>query len=143
METVKMKRRAKKKERSPRKERQRLRREEGMVPDIRARLNHLRVAPRKARLIADMVRGQDVDTAQQILEFSHRAVAGPMLTLLNSAIANAKNEDDRLDETNLYIDSIWVDAGRTLHRFRPRAMGRASRIKKRMCHITLVLKEKE
>ncbi len=143
MDTVKPNRRVKKSKRSPRKKRREEREANGKLAEVRARLHHLRMAPRKVRLVADMIRGKDVDNALLLLEFSARLAARPVLTLLKSAVANAKNDDERRDEGNLYIDKIWVDAGRTLHRFRPRAMGRASRIRKKMSHITIVLKERE
>lgn len=143
MDTVKPNRRTKKSKRSPRKQRRAYREEHGKLPEVRARLHHLRMAPRKVRLVADMVRGENVESAMLQLEFSPRAAALPMLKLLKSAVANAKNEDERRDESNLVIHQVWVDEGRTLHRFRPRAMGRASRIRKKMSHITIVLKEKE
>ncbi len=143
MDTLKENRRTKKSKRSPRKQRRAYREEHGKLPEVRARLHHLRMAPRKVRLIADQIRGMDVDTAILKLEFSPRLAARPMLKLLKSAVANAKNEDERRDEDNLYVHNVWVDEGRTLQRFRPRAMGRASRIRKKMSHITIVLKEKE
>jgi len=143
MDTVKPNRRVKKSKRSPRKKRRAEREEHGKLSEVRARLHHLRMAPRKVRLVADLIRGKDVENALLLLEFSPRLAARPMLKLLKSAVANAKNEDERRDEGNLYIDKVWVDEGRTLHRFRPRAMGRASRIRKKMSHITIVLKERE
>lgn len=144
MDTVNTNRRTKKSKRSPRK-RRRAEREanNGKLSEVRARLNHLRMAPRKVRLVADLIRGKEVDNALLLLEFSGRLAARPMLNLLKSAVANAKNEDERRDEGNLYIHNVWVDEGKTLHRFRPRAMGRASRIRKKMSHITIVLKERE
>lgn len=143
METVKSKRRTKKKQRSLRQQCKELRKNKQVIPEAHARLKHLRVAPRKARLIADMIRGRDVETATNVLNFSDKKAAQPMLNLLKSVVANAKQDSEKRDESLLYIQKIWVDGGRTVHRFRPRAMGRASRIRKTMCHITIILKEKE
>lgn len=143
MDTVKPNRRIKKSKRSPRKVRRAYREEHGQLPETRAVLHHLRMAPRKVRLVADQIRGKDVDKAMLLLEFSPRLAASPMLKLLKSAIANAKNENDRRDESNLIIHKVWVDEARMLQRFRPSPMGRAARIQKRMSHITIVLKEKE
>lgn len=137
----KEKRRKKKDERSPRKQRQQIRSEQGSLPEVRARLKFLRMSPRKARLVADLIRGLPVENARQQLEFSARAVATPMLKLLDSAIANARQEG--LNEDSLLVDRIWVDAGATLNRFMPRAMGRVSPINKRTSHITIVVKEQE
>lgn len=136
----KEKRRKKKDERSPKKLRQKLR-SEGSLPEVRARLKFLRMSPRKARLVADLIRGLPVENARQQLEFSARRVAGPLLKLLNSAIANARQEG--LNEDTLLVHRIWVDAGATLNRFMPRAMGRVSPINKRTSHITIVVKEQE
>lgn len=143
MDTVKPNRRTKKSKRSPRKVRRAYREEHGQLSEVRAVLHHLRMAPRKVRLIADQIRGQNVEKAMLLLEFSPRSAAGPMLTLLKSAVANAKNENERRDEGNLVIHKVWVDEARMLRRFRPSPMGRAARIQKRMSHITIVLKEKE
>ena len=137
----KEKRRKKKSERNHRKVRQALRKELGSLPEARAKLTFLRVAPRKARLVADLIRGLPVEEARQQLEFSARAVARPLLKLLDSAIANARHEN--LDEDNLYVHRIWVDAGATIHRFMPRAMGRVSPVNKRTSHVTLIVKEIE
>ena len=137
----KEKRRKKKDERSPRKQRQNLRREQGSLSEVKARLKFLRVSPRKSRLVADLIRGLPVENARQQLEFSARRVAEPILKLLNSAIANARQEG--LNEDTLVVHRIWVDAGATLNRFMPRAMGRVSPVNKRTSHITIIVKEQE
>ncbi len=137
------KRRLKKGERSPRKRRRKYREEHGKFPDIRAKLSYLRMSPRKVRLVADLIRGKSVEEAQNLLRFSPKAAARPMLKLLNSAVANAKEAEGYIDEANLYVDKVLVDGGPILYRFRARAMGRAARIRKRTSHITIVLKEKE
>lgn len=103
-----------------------------------AKLNYLRTAPRKVRMVADMIRGKDVETARTLLRFSLKKSIGPMEKLLNSAIANAKNDFD-LDEKDLVISKITVDEGPKLKRWRPRSRGRAMPIQKKTSHITIVL----
>jgi len=107
---------------------------------IKVELKHLRIAPRKVRLVADLVRGKRVDKAQAILKFTIKRGADKILKLLNSAIANAKNSFE-LDSANLYISKITVDGGPMLKRWRARSRGMAARIEKRTSHITLVLDE--
>lgn len=105
-----------------------------------AKLNYLRIAPRKVRLVADLVRGLPVNEAEaQLLSFRGRA-AGPILKLLRSAVANAKT-NQKLEESKLYINSLQVDGGPMLKRFLPRARGRATEIQKKMSHVTIVLAE--
>ncbi|MCL2491204.1 MAG: 50S ribosomal protein L22 [Coriobacteriia bacterium] len=101
-----------------------------------------RVAPRKARLVADLIRGKSVDEARQILQFSDRAAAEIVLKALNSAVANAEYTNQTQPE-DLYVSEIYVDDGPTLKRIRPRAQGRAFRIRKRTSHITVVVGTKE
>jgi large subunit ribosomal protein L22 len=137
----KEKRRKNKAERSLRKQRQEVRNEQGSLSEVQARLKSLRVSPRKARLVANLIRNLPVEQARQQLEFSARGVAKPMLKLLNSAVANARQEG--LNEDALMVHRIWVDAGPTLHRFMPRAMGRVSPVNKRTSHITIIVKEEE
>lgn len=134
-------RRKKKRERSPRQTRRRLRKEQGSLSDARARLKFLRVAPRKARLVIDQIRGRSLQDALELLEFSPRAVARPLNQLLRSAAANAEVEGLNVD--GLFVSQAWVDGGPILKRFMPRAMGRASRIHKRTSHVTVVLRERE
>tara|TARA_Y100000310_G_C20681633_1_gene816318 strand:- start:633 stop:1151 length:519 start_codon:yes stop_codon:yes gene_type:complete len=105
-----------------------------------AKLNYLRIAPRKTRLIVDLIRGKKAEKAQSILSLTVKKGSEPILKLLNSAIANAKN-DLSLDPSNLYISKITVDEGRTYKRWRPRARGRAAQIQKKTSNITLVLSE--
>jgi len=133
------KKRNKKKVRSPRKVRQAMRQENGKLDFARARLKFMRVAPRKARLVVDQIRGKSVDEATSLLLFSQRGVAKPLLHLLKSAIANADVEG--LNTDALVVSEAWVDGGPILKRFMPRAMGRASRINKRTSHVTLILRE--
>ena len=108
------------------------------MKEINAQLNYLRISPRKVRLVTDLVRGKSVVTAKRELAFLVKKSSSPILKLLNSAIASAK-QNSSLDSTQLYIKKIDVDEGPALKRFMPRAMGRAFAIKKRTSHITLVL----
>lgn len=108
---------------------------------VKAKLNNLRIAPRKVRLVVDLIRGLDVDTARDQLHFLPKKSAGAISKLLNSAIANAKH-NFKLDPTSLYISEIFAGEGVTLKRIMPRAMGRAAHIRKRSSHITLVLADK-
>ena len=105
-----------------------------------AKLRRLRIAPRKVRLVADLIRGKRVEEAQNILNFTIKKAAPPLLKLLRSAIANAKN-NFQLDESNLYITKILVDEGSKYKRWRARARGRAEEIQKKTSHITVVLDE--
>lgn len=107
---------------------------------VKAKLSYLRIAPRKVRLVADMVRRKKIGEAQAILAFTAKRGAKPILKLLNSAQANAKN-NFHLDENNLYISKIIVDEGPKLKRFMPRARGSASPIQKKTSHITICLDE--
>ncbi len=103
-----------------------------------AKLKHLRKAPRKVRLLIDVIRGMEVEKAKIQLDHSTKEAAKPLLKLLNSAVANAK-ENNKLKEETLVITEAFVDGGPILHRWIPRAMGRATPIRKRSSHITLVL----
>jgi large subunit ribosomal protein L22 len=105
-----------------------------------AKLKYLRISPRKVRLVADMVRGKKVDEAQTILTFTVKKGAQPILKLLNSALANVKN-NAKQNTDNLIISKIIVNEGPTLKRMMPRAKGRGDRIMKRTSHIVLVLDE--
>ncbi len=107
-------------------------------PVVRASARYVRVAPRKARVVADQIRGLDVERAVALLTFSPRGASVPILKLLRSASANADNNHD-LDPEDMRIERITVDEGPTLRRFRPRARGRATRIDKRSCHISITL----
>lgn len=106
-----------------------------------AKLKYLRISPRKVRLVADLVRGKKAEEAQAILTFTVKRACLPVLKLLNSALANAKNVAQK-DASTLFISRITVDEGPTLKRILPRAKGKADRIMKRSSHITLVLDEK-
>jgi large subunit ribosomal protein L22 len=101
-------------------------------------------SPRKMRLVADMVRGMDVNRALDVLKFSPKEASGKVEKLLLSAIANwqAKNESARLEESNLIVSRIFVDSGRMLKRVMPAPQGRAHRIRKRSNHVTIFLDKK-
>ena len=106
-----------------------------------AKLNNCPTSPRKMRLVADLVRGENAEKALQILRFSQKEAARRLEKLLLSAIANwqAKNEDASLEDAELYVKEIRVDGGAMLKRLRPAPQGRAHRIRKRSNHVTLVL----
>jgi ribosomal protein L22 len=116
----------------------RRRRDTGEVPVVRATAKYVRVAPRKARLIADQVRGMHIEQARALLAFSPRGAAEDIHKLINSAAANAENNHDLVGD-EMRISSITVDEGPTLRRFRPRALGRATPINKRTSHIAVAL----
>ena len=105
---------------------------------VTAKLNNLRISPRKVRLVADMVRGKNANNAQSVLFFCIKKGALPVKKLLDSAIANAKN-NFQMDEKDLFISLITVDEGRILKRWRARARGRSCRIEKKTSNITLGL----
>ncbi|OIJ15455.1 50S ribosomal protein L22 [Anaerobacillus arseniciselenatis] len=102
----------------------------------------VRIAPRKVRLVVDLIRGKQVGEAIAILRHTPKTASPVVEKLLNSAIANAEHNYE-MDVNNLVISEAFVDEGVTLKRFRPRAMGRASRINKRTSHITIVVSEKK
>jgi ribosomal protein L22 len=105
---------------------------------IRASSRYVRVAPRKARLIADQVRGLHIEKARALLQFSPRGAAGDIRKLIDSAAANAENNHDLIAD-EMRVAEITVDEGPTLKRFRPRALGRATPIHKRTSHIAVAL----
>lgn len=107
---------------------------------MKAVLKNYRQAPRKVRLIADLVRGQKVDKALNQLNFVDKRAAGPFAKVISSALANAKNKG--VDTDGLIISKVTVDEGVTYKRFMPRARGSASRINKRNSHITVELGRK-
>ncbi len=109
--------------------------------EIKASLNHLRLSPRKARIVANMIKGMGVGQAQDQLRFSAKEASRPILKLLNSAIANAEH-NFKQERENLYVKSIAVNQGTSLKRWMPRAFGRASPILKRASHINLILEAK-
>ena len=106
-----------------------------------AKLNNCPTSPRKMRLVADLVRGKQVEPALAILKFNQKEASGKIEKLLLSAIANwqAKNEDANIEDADLFVKEIRVDGGSMLKRLRPAPQGRAHRIRKRSNHVTLVL----
>ncbi len=101
----------------------------------------IRISPQKARLVADVIRGMNVDKAITALRYMPKKGAGIIQKVVESAVANA-TQDDQMDVDSLYVKKIFIDGGPSLKRIRPRAMGRATRIIKRTSHITVVLDEK-
>ncbi len=110
--------------------------------EARAIVRYVRIAPRKAQQVIDLVRGKQVDEALAILKYTPKAAAPIVEKLVKSAIANAENNNG-MDAENLYISEIYANQGPTMKRFTPRAQGRATTIRKRTSHIEVVLKEKE
>ena len=110
--------------------------------EVKAVARFVRVSPRKVRLIIDQIRGKQVEEAINLLSFVPQKGAFVVKKLVNSAVANAEQNTD-LDVDRLYVKRIFADEGPSLKRFRPRALGRASRIRKRTSHVTVVLEEKE
>ncbi|HEY9116988.1 MAG TPA: 50S ribosomal protein L22 [Roseivirga sp.] len=109
-----------------------------------AKLNNVPTSPRKMRMVADMIRGERVNKALNILKFEPKEGAARLHKLLLSAISNwqAKNEDEKLEEADLFIKEIRVDGGRVLKRLRPAPQGRAHRIRKRSNHVTIIVDAK-
>ena len=116
--------------------------EETLVREARATLKFARISSRKVKIVADLIRGKDVDEALAIMKFTPKASSELLEKLLKSAIANAENNHEMKHE-NLYVAEIFANQGPTLKRIRPAAKGSAVRIRKRTSHITIVLKEKE
>ena len=108
------------------------------LPGARAVARHVRVSPMKARRVVDLVRGMPAKEALTVLKFAPQAASEQVYKVLASAVANAEN-NERLDPDSLLVRAAFVDEGPTLKRFRPRAQGRAYRIRKRTCHITIAV----
>jgi large subunit ribosomal protein L22 len=106
-----------------------------------AKLNNCPTSPRKMRLVADIIRGKDINEALNILKFSKKEASVRLEKLLRSAIANweAKNEGERIEDAELVVSSVMVDSARMLKRIQPAPQGRAHRIRKRSNHVTIVL----
>jgi large subunit ribosomal protein L22 len=107
-----------------------------------ARLRHLQSSPQKVRLVADLIRGQDVEDAARILQHVRKRAARPLQKLLKSAVANAENRDDSIDVEDLFIKEIFVDGGPVLKRVWFTTMGRAFRKLKRQSHVTIKLEQR-
>ncbi len=121
-------------------------RDTGVTTDVapsRAQARFVRVTPMKARRVVDLVRGLPAEEALATLRFAPQAASEPVYKVLASAVANARNlaerDSRRLDVEDLVVERAYVDEGPTLKRFRPRAQGRAYRVRKRTCHITVVV----
>lgn len=110
--------------------------------EAKAHLRYVRIAPRKVKIVLDLIRGKDAKLAMAILKQTPKAASEHLEKLLKSAIANAENNHG-MDKDNLYVAECFVCPGPILKRIRPRAQGRAFRVLKRTSHITIVLKEKE
>ena len=110
--------------------------------ESKAIARYVRIAPRKARICVDLIRGKSVQNAREIMMFTNRAAAEVVLKTLNSAVANAENQHHVRPES-LVVKACYVDEGPTLKRMRPRAKGSASRINKRTCHITVIVAPRE
>ncbi len=108
--------------------------------EARAIAKYLRVSPRKVRLSADLIRGKRVEDAINLLAHTPKAGAKLISKVVQSALANAR-QDKSIDVDTLFVKTIYVNQGPTLKRFRPKPMGRAGRIRKRTCHVTVVLSE--
>ena len=115
--------------------------EETAVMEAKATLKYARISARKVKIVADLIRGKNVDEALAIVKFTPKASSDIIEKLLKSAIANAENNQGMSAE-NLYIEECYASQGPIMKRIKPRAQGRAYRIEKRMCHITIVLNEK-
>jgi large subunit ribosomal protein L22 len=107
---------------------------------VRAQAKYIRQSPYKVRRVLDLVRGLPVEEARHVLSFTDRGAAGPVRKVLDSAVANAEH-NHALDADELFIAQAYADEGPTLKRWRPRARGRATRIRKRTSHITIVVSE--
>lgn len=110
--------------------------------EIKAVLRYVRISPQKTRLVIDMIRGMDVSKAKVVLDFTPKKAAKIVKKVLSSAVANAI-ENHGIKKENLYISKIYVDQGPTLKRMKPRARGRADRIRKRTSHITIYISQRE
>ncbi len=108
----------------------------------RATLRYLRIAPRKVRAVANIIRGKRLEDALAILDFTSRAAAAPMAKMLRAALANATNAES-IDVDSLRIKDIQVDQGPTIKRYRPRAMGRATLVQKKTSHVSVLLEDEE
>ncbi len=113
-----------------------------VINEAKATLKYSRISARKVKIVADLIRGKDVDEALAIVKFTPKASSEIIEKLLKSAIANAENNHNMKHE-NLYVAEIYANQGPTLKRIRPAAKGSAVRIRKRTSHITIVLREKE
>jgi large subunit ribosomal protein L22 len=112
------------------------------LPAARAQARYVRMTPMKVRRVVDLIRGMQADEALAVLKFAPQAASEPVYKVLASAVANAQHNDGVADRTSLFVREAYVDEGPTLKRFRPRAQGRAYRIRKRTSHITVVVESR-
>ena len=112
-----------------------------LVPQAKATLKYARISSRKVKIVADLIKGKDIDEALAIVKFTPKASSEMLEKLLKSAIANAENNHNMAHE-KLYVADIYANQGPTLKRIRPAAKGSAVRIRKRTSHVTIVLKER-
>ena len=110
--------------------------------EAKATAKYIRISPRKARRVMELIRGRQVDDARRVLKFSPLGASDTVVKVLNSAVANAEQTPGIIPE-NLVVERAYVDEGPTLRRYRPRAYGRAGRIRRRTSHITLVVRSLE
>ena len=110
--------------------------------EARAIARHIRISPRKARQVIDLIRGKDVEEALAVLQLTPKGGSPIVEKVVRSAVANAENNND-MDVDSLYVAECYVDQGPTMKRIKPRARGMANRIRKRTSHITVVLREKD
>jgi large subunit ribosomal protein L22 len=120
-----------------------IKKERNAVKDMRpmAHARYIRLSDTKARIVLEQIKGKDVTTALGILSYSPRYAASVIVKLLKSAVANAENNQGK-DTSKLYVQEVFANQGPTLKRIRPRAQGRAYRIEKKTCHISIVLNER-
>ena len=109
--------------------------------EAKAHLKYVRISPRKVKIVLDLIRGKDTDTAMAILKNTNKIASEHLIKLLKSAVANAEHNFN-MDASNLYVSECFVCPGPTLKRIMPRAQGRAYRINKRMSHLTVILDER-
>jgi large subunit ribosomal protein L22 len=109
--------------------------------EITAKTRHIRISPRKLRLVSDLIRGEMVSNAMSTLKFTTKRGAKIMYKTLMSAVANAEVRGT-INMDNLYVKKVWVDEGTTMKRYMPRAQGRATVIRKRLSHLNMILDEK-
>lgn len=115
------------------------------MPEGKAKSKYIRMAPKKVRLVTDLVKGKKIEEALNLLHFSPKRASLPVEKTVRSAIANVINIEgsNKVDVENYYVKNVEVSEGPVLKRFRPRAMGRATKIRKRTSHITVIVGEKE
>ena len=111
--------------------------------EARAVARYVRMSPRKVRQVVDLIRGKSVEEAINLLHFTPKRGSMPVEKVLRSAVANATNKEEasKLDPEDLFVKEIWVDQGPTMRRYNPGPMGRASLIRKRSCHISIVVSD--